>query len=159
MSFCLSYVHDDLGFLQESSKNKSAPFFARELLKAQPLVGIKKYRQILEDNEWVKLVHKTAYLSKMRDLSCDPSSDKQSHHDRFVIFARWADGVAFVMLSGYLKIRAYLTNNKLRSEGREFRVFEPVMSEHSCMYISNLYRWLQQLWSGQRQETSIRTIE
>jgi|SRR5208282_765499 len=159
-SFCLSYVHDDLGFLQESSKSKFAPLFARELLKAQPLVGIRRYKQILEDNEWVKLVHKTAYTSKMSQLHDPESSNKGTvTHERFSFFLQWADGIVFVFLRGYLKIRSHIANTKLTSEGQEFRVFDQVMNRHSCMYVSNLYRWLQQLCSGQRQETSIRTVE
>lgn len=154
LSFCLSYVHDDLGFLQESSKSKFAPLFARELLKARPLVGIRKYKQILEDNEWIKLVHKTAYTSKMNELH-EPESNKDIlTHERFSFFLQWADDIAFVFLRGYLKIRSHITNAKLKSEGREFRVFDPVMNKHSCMYVSNLYRWLRQLWDRQRQQTN-----
>jgi len=156
LSFCLSYVHDDIGFLQESSKSKFAPLFARELLKAKPLVGTRKYKQILEGNEWIKLVHKTAYTSKISELHDPELSDKgRVAHERFsFFFLQWADGVAFVFLAAYLKIRSHITNTKLKSEGKEFRVFDQVMNRHSCMYVSNLYRWLQQLW---RQETSIRS--
>ena len=159
LSFCLSYVHDDMGFIQESSKSKFAPLFARELLKAQPLVGIRKYRQILEDNEWVKLVHKTAYTSKMNELHPESSNKGLVAHETFSFFLQWADGIAFVFLRCYLKIRSHITNTKLKSECQEFRVFEQVMNRHSCMYVSNLYRWLQQLWSRQRQETGIHIVE
>ena len=155
LSFCLSYVHDDLGFLQESAKSKFAPLFARELLKAQPLVGIQKYKQILEDNEWIKLVHKTAYISKMSELHKSESLNTgTTTHERFSFFLQWANGVAFVFLRGYLRIRSHITNAKLKSEGLEFRVFDPVMNRHSCMYISNLYRWLHQLWNRQRQQSN-----
>ncbi len=157
LSFCFSYVHDDLGFLQESSKSKFTPLFARELLKAQPLIGIRRYKQILECNEWVKLVHKSAYTSKMNELHDSETSDKCTvTHERFSFFLQWADGITFVFLRGYLKIRSHITNTKLKSKGLEFRVFDQVMTIHSCVYISNLYRWLQQLW---RQETSIRTLD
>jgi len=157
LSFCLSYAHDDIGFLQESSKSKFAPLFARELLKAQPLVGTRKYKQILEGNEWIKLVHKTAYISKISELHDPELSDKgRVAQERFSFFLQWVDGVAFVFLAAYLKIRSHIANTKLKSEGKEFRVFDQVMNRHSCMYVSNLYRWLQQLW---RQETSIRTVE
>ena len=157
LSFCLSYVHDDMGFIQESSKSKFAPLFARELLKAQPLVGIRKYKQILEGNEWIKLVHKTAYTSKISKLNGSELSTKSVvTRERFSFFLQWADGVAFVFLAGYLKIRSHITNTKLKSEGKEIRVFDQVRNKHSCMYVSNLYRWLQQLW---RQETSIRSVE
>jgi predicted nucleotidyltransferase len=159
LPFCLSYAHDHLGFLQESSKSKFSPLFARELLKAQPLVGIRKYRQILEDNEWVKLVHKTAYTSKMNELHPESSNKGLVAHETFSFFLQWADGIAFVFLRCYLKIRSHITNTKLKSECQEFRVFEQVMNRHSCMYVSNLYRWLQQLWSGQRQETGVRPVE
>jgi Nucleotidyltransferase domain len=155
LSFCLSYVHDDLGFLQESAKSRFAPLFARELLKAQPLVGIRKYKQVLEDNEWIKLVHKVAYISKMSELHEPESSNTgTATHESFSFFLQWADGIAFVFLSGYLKIRSHITNAKLKSEGLEFRVFDPVMNRHSCMYISNLYRWLHQLWDRQRQQSN-----
>jgi len=160
LPFCLSYVHDDLGFLQESSKSKFSPLFARELLKAQPLVGIHRYKQILESNEWIKLVHKAAYTSKMSQLNDSESSNRGTvAHERLSFFLQWADGIAFVFLSGYLKIRSHITNTKLKSECQEFRVFDQVMNRHSCMYVSNLYRWLQQLWSGQRQASCARTVE
>jgi hypothetical protein len=160
LPFCLSYVHDDLGFLQESSKSKFSPLFARELLKAQPLVGILRYRQILENNEWIKLVHRSAYASKMSELNdLEPSKKDTAAHERFSFFLQWADGIAFVFLRGYLKARSHITNTKLKSEGQEFRAFDQVMNRHSCMYVSNLYRWLQQLWSRQRQETGIHIVE
>lgn len=158
LPFCLSYAHDDLGFLQESSKSKYSPLFARELLKAQPLVGIHRYKQILEGNEWVRLVHKTAYSSKMNELPLESSNKGTSAHERFSFFLQWADGIVFVLLKGYLNIRSHIINTKLKSEGQEFRVFDQVMNRHSCMYVSNLYRWLQQLWSAQRQETGVRTV-
>jgi len=159
LPFCLSYVHDDLGFLQESSKSRFSPLFARELLKAQPLVGIRRYRQILEDNEWVKLIHKAAYTSKIDELAPEPSNKGTVANERFSFFLQWADGVAFVLLRTYLKIRSDIMNAKLKSKGEEFRVFDQVMNRHSCMYVSNLYRWLQQLWNGRRQEMGIRIDE
>jgi hypothetical protein len=159
LSFCLSYVHDDLGFLQESSKSKS-PLFARELLKARPLVGVRKYKQILESNEWIKLIHRAAYSSKLNELRDTESSggngEAASRAGSF--FLQWADWVAFVLLRTYLKIRSDITNAKLKSKGQEFRVFDQVMNKHSCMYISNLYRWLQQIWRGQH-GTGIGVIE
>jgi len=149
LSFCLSYAHDDFGFLQESSKSKS-PLFARELLKARPLVGVRKYKQILESNEWIKLIHSTAYVSKLNELRCAESSKNNIETARGFssFFLQWADGVAFVLLRAYLTMRSNVTNAKLKSKGQEFRVFDQVMNRHSCMYVSNLYRWLQQLWSG-----------
>ena len=159
LSFCLSYVHDDLGFLQESSKNKS-PLFARELLKARPLVGVRKYKQVLESNEWIKLIHRTAYSSKLNELRITEVSEGNSEAASRIIsfFLQWADGVAFVLLRAYLKLRSDITNAKLKSKGQEFRVFDQVMNRHSCMYISNLYQWLQQLWKGQH-GTGIGAIE
>src|SRR5208337_3677625 len=60
--FCLSYVHDEQGFLKESQRNRSNALFARELLKAKPVAGAEEYRKILEGNEWVASFYSRPYL-------------------------------------------------------------------------------------------------
>jgi hypothetical protein len=156
LSFCLSYVHDEAGFLRESSKSKSEPLFARELLKALPLVGVQRYREILEENAWVQSIHRAAYLSKMKNLHEEAPTTRRSFFERKELspILNWVNGFVFVFLSAYLRVRGHLANAKLKSEGLELRVFEPVLSTQSCMYVSNLYRWLHQIWEKQSQPTN-----
>jgi len=143
LPFCMSYVHDEYGFRNETRKSVN-PLFARELLKAVPLVGKSHYRRLLEENGWVRTLHASSYLAKMNSL---PSSDREVDRKRDIpIVLDWGDAFAFFLLSRYLRLRAYLTNLKLKSHGQQMRLFDPLISRNSCVYTSNFYRWLRQLW-------------
>jgi len=149
--FCLSYVHDEQGFARESQKNRTNPLFARELLKARPVAGVNHYRKILEANGWVANFYSKPYDTRLRQLENGISSlEAGSRNDPVAFsasfFVDWAEALAFAFLSRYLQLRAYLTNLRLKSEGLEFRVFQPKLSAASCVYTSNFYRWLQGLW-------------
>ncbi len=147
--FCLSYVHDEEGFAKESQRNKTNPLFARELLKAKPVAGREQYRKILVENDWVGSFYSAPYAAKLKAL--EPALNGQTVHiranpRRFSFFLSWSEGVAYVILSWYLRLRAYLTNLELKSEGQHLRVFDPIITAESCVYTSNFYRWLHTLW-------------
>jgi len=143
LPFCMSYVHDEHGFRNETQRSAN-PLFARELLKAVPLVGKSHYRKVLEENGWVQTMHASSYIAKLESL---PNSDRESVRKKGIpIVLDWADAFAFFLLSRYLRLRAYLTNLKLKSHGQQMRVFDPLISRNSCVYTSNFYRWLRQLW-------------
>ncbi len=147
--FCLSYVHDEEGFSKEAQRNKTNPLFARELLKAKPVAGREQYRKMLEENDWVASFYSAPYVAKLKGLG--PGLNGQMPHlptnsRRFSFPMKWADGVAYVFLRRYLRLRAYLTNLELKSEGQDLRVFDPIITAASCVYTSNFYRWLRTLW-------------
>lgn len=149
--FCLSYVHDEQGFARESQKNRTNPLFARELLKARPIAGVNHYRKILEENGWVANFYSKPYATSLKDLDnsiSNPRTGSENGPMRFPasLFVDWAEALAFAFLSRYLQLKAYLTNLKLKSQGLGFRLFQPNLSEASCVYTSNFYRWLQTLW-------------
>jgi predicted nucleotidyltransferase len=149
--FCLSYVHDERGFVRESQKNSANPLFAREMLKARPVAGVNHYRKILEENGWVANFYSNPYATRLRQLENDVSNLKTEMRNNPVafsasLFVDWAEALAFAFVSRYLRIRAYLTNLELKSQGLEFRVFQPKLSAASCVYTSNFYKWLQALW-------------
>jgi hypothetical protein len=147
--FCLSYVHDEEGFEHESQMNRKNPLFARELLKARPVTGVDQYKQILESNDWVGVFHSVAYAAKLIELKDGTDGRRVETKDRSKWFSfplDWAEAIAYVLLSRYLRIRAYLTNLRLKAQGQNFRVFEPKMSAVSCVYTSNFYEWLRALW-------------
>jgi len=149
--FCLSYVHDEQGFANESSKNRSNPLFARELIKAKPVTGIRQYCKMLKENDWVAKFYAARYVEKIRSLERE-QSDFQTEADPPWTFGRLSvlfdllEGMAFTFLSRYLRLRAYLINLKFKSNGQDFRIFEPKISSSSCIYTSNFYRWLYKLW-------------
>jgi len=143
LPFCMSYVHDEDGFRNETQKSVN-PLFARELLKAVPLAGKSHYRRVLEENGWVRSMHAASYHAKLGSL---PRSDRETNRKREIpIVVDWADAFAFFLISRYLRLRAYLTNLKLKSHGQQMRLFEPIISRNSCVYTSNFYRWLRELW-------------
>ena len=141
--FCMSYVHDEHGFRNETRKSIN-PLFARELLKAVPLVGKSHYRRLLEENGWVQRLHASSYHAKLKSL---PKSDLEPARPKEIpIILDWADAFTFFWLSRYLHLRAFLTNLRLESRGQHMRLFEPLISRNSCVYSSNFYGWLRQLW-------------
>jgi len=147
--FCLSYVHDEQGFAAESQRNRTNPLFARELLKAKPVAGSAQYRRILKKNDWVGGFYSEPYAAMLRGLnnkapSRENEPDKGSGWSSFPL--EWAEGVVFTFLGRYLRLRAYLTNLKLKSKRQDFRVFAPKISPASCVYTSNFYDWLGSLW-------------
>ncbi len=147
--FCLSYVHDEEGFVNESQKNRTNPLFARELLKAKPVAGTDQYREILESNGWVGGFYSMPYAAKLKGLREGTNGQGIEFNDnsgRFSFLLDWPEGIAFVLLSRYLRIRAYLSNLRLKSRGQDLRVFEPKISAVSCVYTSNFYEWLRVLW-------------
>ena len=147
--FCLSYVHDEAGFANESRKNRTNSLFARELLKAQPVAGLAEYRKILQENKWVSEYYSTPYSEKLKLLRRESSGTIDAAavaSGPTSFFLDWAEQVAYVLLSRYLRLRAYLTNLKLNSEGKNLRAFQPIISHRSCVYTSNFYKWLRALW-------------
>jgi hypothetical protein len=147
--FCLSYVHDEEGFANESQKNRTNPLFARELLKAKPVAGRDQYRKILESNDWVGGFYSMPYAAKLKELDRGINGQWIETRDdsrRFSFLLDWSEGIAFALLSHYLRLRAYLTNLKLKSQGEGLRVFEPKLSAASCVYTSNFYEWLRTMW-------------
>jgi hypothetical protein len=149
LRFCLSYVHDEEGFANESVKNRGNPLFARELLKAKLVAGRRTYRCILEQNSWVGKVYASAYALKLQEVGQQegsPNVDIAQAEAKPSLFLDWAEGLTFVFLSSYLRLRAYLNNLRLKSLGENLRVFDPVVSRSSCVYTSNFYRWLRSLW-------------
>lgn len=147
--FCLSYVHDEQGFLRESQRNRSNPLFARELLKAKPVAGTDEYRKMLRENEWVAEFYSRPYLKKLRSLSGQLNGttiSEEAGSPTLSFLMVWVEGMTYAILSRYLRMRAYLTNLKLKSEGKDLRVFDPIITSASCVYTSNFYRWLYALW-------------
>lgn len=151
LPFCLSYMHDEEGFSKESRRSRTNPLFARELLKAKPIAGTPKYRKILEENKWVEEFYSTPYRDTLRLLETGFDRERKSPElpFRFLSFPLvWAEGISYLILSRYLRVRAHLTNLKLKSEGKNFRAFEPNICRVSCVYTSNFYRWLSALWGA-----------
>jgi hypothetical protein len=147
--FCLSYVHDEQGFANESEKNIANPLFARELLKAKPVAGAVQYRRILEQNNWVEKFYSESYANKLRGLELQAEGanvEVDAGTGLLFLPLAWAERIMFEFLSRYLRLRAYLTNLKLKSKGQALRVFEPKLSADSCVYTSNFYEWLRALW-------------
>jgi len=151
LPFCLSYLHDEESFSNESRRSRTNPLFARELLKAKPIAGAEKYRRILEENKWVGEFYSTPYEETLRLLQSDldkEATQKTTPSGLPSFVLAWAEGMSYTILSRYLRLRAYLTNLRLRSEGRSLRAFEPIISPASCVYTSNFYRWLSALWGA-----------
>jgi len=149
LPFCLSYIHDEEGFSAESRRNRTNPLFARELLKAKPIAGPKRYRRILEENRWVSEFYSASYsetLKKFGNSSDGISGSTGTSGGLKSFMLDWVEAAAYAVLSRYLRLRAYLNNLKLKSEGNTIRTFEPVISATSCVYTSNFYRWLTDLW-------------
>ena len=146
LAFCLSYVHDEEGFREDASRNQINPLFARELLRAKPIAGKEEYGKILKVNNWVQEMFAKSYASRLRELDGCPKTHGDACGTRFALFFDWANGVTYTFLSRYLKLRAYLTNLKLKSQKNEFRIFEPRITPSSCVYTSHFYRWLRSLW-------------
>jgi hypothetical protein len=142
-------VHDEEGFSIESRKNRANTLFARELLRAKPVAGVEEYRKILEKNRWVSEIYSTPYWEKLRALAVDPNGNVRLGHTNSGLrsfFLDWAEGITYAVLSRYLRLRAYLANLKLKSEGNNLRAFKPIISSGSCIYASNFYGWLRALW-------------
>ena len=149
LQFCMSYVHDEEGFSNESRRSRTNALFARELLKAKPVAGMEKYRRILEENQWVSEFYSISYRQKLRLLAGGLNGaavQKDGTRGVHSLFSDWGEGIAYMFLSRYLRLRAYLANLKLKAEGKNLRSFEPVISSESCVYTSNFYRWLTTLW-------------
>jgi len=149
LPFCLSYLHDEDGFSRETRRSRASPLFARELLKAKPVAGTEKYRRILEENKWVAEFYSKPYEETLRLLKngTDAGAKRRTAFPwpQSILLA-WAEGMSYVLLSRYLRARAYITNLRLRSQGKHLRAFEPNISPASCVYTSNFYHWLNSLW-------------
>lgn len=151
MPFCLSYLHDEEGFSKESRRSRTNPLFARELLKAKPVAGRETYRRILEDNKWVSEFYSAPYEEALRLLQSTAEANARQRDGPTCpqsLLLAWLEGMSYTLLSRYLRLRAYLTNLKLRSEGKHLRTFVPNVSPAACIYTSNFYRWLSSIWGA-----------
>jgi hypothetical protein len=81
-----------------------------------------------------------------QDLGNEDCGDDVGQGSLLDLPLAWAEGVVFELLSRYLRLRAYLANLKFKSKGQDMRVFEPKISLVSCVYTSNFYEWLRELW-------------
>jgi len=147
LPFCLSYVHDERGFAEDAARNSVNPLFARELLKAKPVVGSDQYLRILNENTWVREFYSRPYSAAVAALH-NKADGRETGRRRAKspLLLDWAEGMVYVFLSRYLKLRAYLTNLRLKSEKQDLRLFEPRITPNSCVYTSNFYKWLHSLW-------------
>jgi len=149
--FCLSYLHDEDGFSKESRRSRANPLFARELLKAKPVAGTERYRRILEENKWVSEFYPAPYEQALRLLRSAAEANTRQRPGPACsqsLLLAWVEGMSYMVLSRYLRLRAYLTNLKLRSEGKYLRTFVPNVSPAACVYTSNFYRWLSSIWGA-----------
>lgn len=148
LDFCLSYAHDEEGFEREAARRQANPFFARELLRATPLIGTRTYRELLRKNAWVGDIYSARYASKLSELREFQDEGRLRGRGSLAGIGDLVESIAFVVLSSYLRMRAFIANLKFKSKGQTLRVFEPLVTQNSCIYSSTFYRWLQDLWAG-----------
>ena len=115
--FCLSYVHDQEGFDEESHLNRTNPLFARTAQSKTRLgFGFNTESSLKKTTGWGEL-YSLPYTAKLKDLKGENSDQRVGADDciRFSFLLNWAEGIVFPLLRCYLHIRAYLTNLKLSS--------------------------------------------
>ncbi len=147
--FCLSYVHDELGFAREVRSKKTA-LFGRELLMAVPLVGSEYFRRILESSAWISEYYPEAY-SEFMGATAKPNVPSVRVREPGGVFVAsdFVDAFAYALVGTYLSLRAFLRNLRFASSGDFSRIFRAQISRSSCIYSSNFYVWLQSLWGVQ----------
>lgn len=155
---CLSYVHDETGFLSESKKKRTL-LYARELLSTDILHGFEYYRWMLEENGWVGHVYPSAYAKKLAELSSFSEADGKRVIHRKSVFSKKKQGLrgtfldilnlaTFRLLEAYLRLKGYLRNLAFSKSGEGHRLFDTITSKTSCVYYSSKYKSLEKLWGG-----------
>lgn len=144
--FCLSYVHTENGFSHESRTKRNA-LFARELLMAKPILGSSSYGRILRENDWITGLYPLAYSTAISAVPAGATNDPEKRSG-LSIFLDLVDAAAFVVVGNYLRLRSWAKNRKFMKEGKLDRLFAPTITRDSCVYTSNVYRWLHSIWGS-----------
>ena len=143
--FCLSYMQDRRNFEEETDCRRN-PLFAREFLSLYVIDGMDCYFELLRRARWMSDVFPNLYESRMFQASKGVGCGLES---RPKLQAR--DGInmiVYVFLGGFLRLKAFLRNLRFRKKGKIKDVFEAIITEGSCVYTSERYRELENMYNS-----------
>jgi hypothetical protein len=114
---------------------------------AKPILGSSSYGRILRENDWITGLYPLAYSTAISAVPAGATNDPEKRSG-LSIFLDLVDAAAFVVVGNYLRLRSWAKNRKFMKEGKLDRLFAPTITRDSCVYTSNVYRWLHSIWGS-----------
>ncbi len=123
-------------------KDQRGPLFARDALETVVLKGDQTYRSLLRDAEWISTLFPTAYAARLGLASEPPTrSGNPSTKSRII------EGFLFLIVGGYLGIKAEMLNRRFSKAGRLDNVFTFRCGRDHLIYESRRYSRLRQMYA------------
>ena len=143
--FCLSYMQDQKNFEAEMIHHRN-PLFAREFLSLYVIDGMDYFLDLLERRRWMCGIFPKLYESRTSHRSKD-ETPRMGFREGLPVY----DSInlfIYVLLGGFLRLKAFLRNLKYRKQRKTKDVFEAVITQGSCVYTSERYRELERLYNS-----------
>ena len=143
--FCLSYIQDKKSFEEEIIRRRN-PLFAREFLSLYIIDGMNCYLELLERTSWMSDIFPKLYTLRMFDHIKNEGCGAKFRQrlqagDSLNLFV-------YVLLGGFLRLKALLRNLRFRKQRKMKDVFEAKITQGSCVYTSKRYRELENLYNS-----------
>ena len=143
--FCLSYMKDKKSFEEEVTRRRN-PLLAREFLSLYVIDGMNCYFELLEGTSWMSDILPNLFAQRMFNHRKEGTCDRefgQGLQSRDII-----NLFIYVLLGGFLRLKAFLRNLRFRKQRKMKDVFEAKITQGSCVYTSNRYRELERLYNS-----------
>jgi len=142
--YCLSYVEDEKYFEEEITRQK-APLFAREFLSMHVLAGTNYYARLLNRTNWMSQIFPRLHASKIveksgNEIALTENERQSSVNDVLNLFI-------YVILRGYLSLKAFLLNLQYRRQHKINDIFEAKITKFSFVFTSERYRELEKIYN------------
>lgn len=137
-SFCFSYVVDEGKAHAEFGEPKDG-LFARDALSARILKGGDFYRALLVEGSWMKEYFPKLYALRTAGEEARAGRPKRGN--------QVLNSFLYYTVGSYVRMRASLLNRKYRNHGDASAVFAAKVGRDHCIYESNRYRALRNMYA------------
>lgn len=133
--YCFNRTVEDYECFRDFN-DQQEPLVAREALTMLVLRGEAHYASILETSDWMASYFPQLYETR-RTMKTPRSDEEPLRRGRI----HWGllNGLAFLVVGGYLAMMGFVRNALLAREGRKQAQFRTVIRKGFCAYESNKY--------------------
>jgi hypothetical protein len=136
--FCFSFVVEERKALSDFGRADDR-LFARDALMARVLSGWGFYQSLLSQSGWMERYFPALYHQRVSGQTRPASPETGQGNSVLNYFL-------YCSLGSYVRLKAFLLNARLRREGRVSAAFHADIGRDRCVYESNRYRRLREMY-------------
>lgn len=136
--YCFSYVVEERKALHDFRRADDR-LFARDALMARVLSGRDFYRSLLSESRWMERYFPRLYRRRLA-APAGPAPGRAAHGNRVL------NSFLYYTIGTYVRLKAFLLNVRLKSQGRVSAEFHADIGKDRCVYESNRYRRLRGMY-------------